>query len=261
MRSLLGSLAAVLLASPLLAFSPPSFDDAPMRAITFVDKDQGVAVGDQGIGWMTLDGGKTWDRVKTGSKASLRAVCFVNPLQGWAVGRTELASDAGSTGTVLYTADGGLTWSEVNTTALPGLNVVKFFDENTGIAAGDAGHSNPSGLFATADGGKTWAAVAGPRTTSWTCGHFTNLSNGVLGGVWSKLNVYAKGEQKPADCDSLGGRAVRGLAFDGNSGVAVCDGGVILTTSTGGGKWAVADTGLNADALVQAGQRTAQQPH
>jgi photosystem II stability/assembly factor-like uncharacterized protein len=251
MRFLLGSLIAVMgVCSSAFAFLPPAYDDAPLRAVQFLDRNHGIAVGDHGVVWLTLDSGKTWDRMKSGCKASLRAVCFVNPLQGWIVGRSELSGDVGSTGTVLTTADGGLTWTEVNTTSLPGLNVVKFFDEKMGIVAGDGCDTNPSGLYVTDDGGRTWAGIPGPRTTSWTCGHFDNLSNGALGGVWSKLVQYTKGQQQTADVDALGGRAVRGMTFNGRNGVAVCDGGVILTTTNAGGKWAMADTGLSADAMA-----------
>lgn len=245
MRSLLGVAVVLLLASsPLVAFVPPAYDDAPIRAIRFVDKDQGVAVGDHGVVWVTLNGGKTWDRMKSGTKASLRAVCFAGPFHGWAVGRTELG--VGSAGVVLATADGGLTWAEVNATSLPGLNVVQFFNESNGIAAGDGTPGNPGGVFVTSDGGKNWVALSGPPATSWTCGQFENMSTGTLGGVWGKLAVCEKGIQKPAAADMLAGRAVRGLAFDGPNGVAACDTGMILTTADGGKTWAACDTGLPA---------------
>ncbi len=195
MRRLLALLFAVALCSPALAFLPPNYEDAPLRAVCAVDRLHVVAVGDHGVVWQTLDGGKTWDRMKSGSKASLRAVCFVNELQGWAVGRTERASDT-SIGTVLKTDDGGLTWSEATDSPLPGLNVVKFFDEKTGIAAGDGTFAAPSGLFATADGGKTWLSIPGSRATSWTCGQFTNLSTGMLVDADGKVHSYERGKLK-----------------------------------------------------------------
>ena len=104
MRRLLALLFAVVLCSPAFAFLPPNYDDAPLRAVCAVDRLHVVAVGDHGVVWQTLDGGKTWDRMKSGSKASLRAVCFVDELQGWAVGRTERAADT-SVGTVLKTSE------------------------------------------------------------------------------------------------------------------------------------------------------------
>jgi photosystem II stability/assembly factor-like uncharacterized protein len=249
MRSVFGSLVVLLAASSSFAFQlPPSHDDAPLRAVRFLDANHGVAAGDHGTVWMTLDGGKTWERMKTGTRASLRAVSFVNPLQGWAVGRTELPGMAGSTGVVLATEDGGLTWTEVGTTPLPGLNAVTFFDEKKGVAVGDGSAAAPSGVFATVDGGVTWAALAGPRATSWTCGHFTNMSNGTLGGVWSRLSEFTRGTLKPAEVELPGGRSVRGMALGGGNGVAVGDGGMILTSN--GGKWTAADNGLPADAAM-----------
>lgn len=193
MRCLSAALIAAVACSSAFAFLPSSYDDAPLRAVYAVSRDHVVAVGDHGTVWQTLDGGKTWDRMKSGTKASLRAVCFVNELQGWAVGRTERASDT-SVGTVMVTGDGGLTWEEATDTPLPGLNVVKFFDEKTGIAAGDGTPAAPNGLFATADGGKTWLAIPGGRATSWTCGQFTNLSNGVLADVSGKVFDYKQGK-------------------------------------------------------------------
>lgn len=245
MRSLIGSLVCLAgFASHGWAFLPPAYDDAPLRAVRFVDRTHGVAVGDHGVVWVTLNGGNTWDRMKSGTKASLRAVHFVDPFHGWAVGRTELSGNAGSSGTVLGTVDGGLTWAELNATSLPGLNVVHFFDEKLGVAAGDGTPSHPSGLFATSDGGKTWLPIAGPRTTSWTCAHFSNMSTGMLGGLGSQLNGYSKGVQKPVDTRT-GGRSVRGFACDDAGGVAVGDGGLILRSTDGCASWTTVGTGLS----------------
>lgn len=223
MRRLLALLFAALLCSPAVAFLPPSYEDAPLRAVCAIDRQHVVAVGDHGVVWQTLDGGKTWDRMKSGSKASLRAVCFVNELQGWAVGRTERAADT-SVGTVLKTEDGGLTWSEATDSPLPGLNVVKFFDEKTGIAAGDGTFAAPSGLFATADGGKTWLAIPGSRATSWVSGEFVNLSSGTLVNSEGEARLYSKGKVDLERCfDSHTVRAV----CPGVGGVAVGDAGEI----------------------------------
>src|SRR5947209_7732789 len=121
--------------------APPNYDDAPLRAVRFVDKNEGWAVGDHGCVWHTIDGGKTWERQPTGTTASLRGVQFLTPYLGFVVGRTELPHGAGSAGVVLSTADGGATWTEVSSGLLPGLNAVQFFDEKTGIVAGDGSNT------------------------------------------------------------------------------------------------------------------------
>jgi photosystem II stability/assembly factor-like uncharacterized protein len=260
MRSLSAVLLATLACSPALAFLPPNYDDAPLRGVYAVDRNHIVAVGDHGTVWQTLDGGKTWDRMKSGSRASLRGVCFVNELQGWAVGRTERPADT-SVGTVLKTNDGGLTWEEATETPLPGLNGVRFFDEATGIAFGDGTPAAPSGLFATADGGKTWVGIAGPRVSSWTCGQFTNLSNGILGTVTGEVFDYKQGKLSRREGPGVAPLGVIGVGGDtGVSAemalnVAVRSGsnvwaagrpGSVVAKSTDGGKsWTSFNTGWN----------------
>src|SRR5262249_41256822 len=103
------------------------FDDAALHAVQFVDRDEGWAVGDEGVIWHTIDGGQSWERQPTGVRASLRSVHFLNPYTGWAAGRTELPHGS-SVGVLLYTRDGGLKWHECQPNTLPGLNHVRFLD-------------------------------------------------------------------------------------------------------------------------------------
>ena len=236
----------VLAASGFAAANPlpPHFDDASLHAIQFVDRNEGWAVGDQGGVWHSIDGGKTWERQTTGSRACLKGVCFLNPYTGWVVGRTELPGDAGSSGVILTTTDGGLNWTELTSGVLPGLNAVKVFDDKTAVVCGDGSAGSPAGVFTTSDAGKTWVAANGGRAPSWHGAAFTSTQNGVVGGAWGRLATFTDGKLTPAEIDSLGTRAIRGIVMDGAAGVAVGDGGLILTTTTAGTKWAVADTKL-----------------
>src|SRR6476646_10879641 len=166
--ALLSLIATALAAAGAMAAPPRNYDDAPLRAVRFVDKNEGWAVGDHGCVWHTIDGGKNWERQLTGTTASLRGVQFLTPYIGFVVGRTELPHGAGSAGVVLTTADGGATWNEVSSGLLPGLNAVQFFDEKTGVVAGDASNTFPSGAFRTEDGGKSWKMHAGDcHEDSW----------------------------------------------------------------------------------------------
>src|SRR5262245_56726262 len=97
----------------------PHFGDAALRTIQFADENEGWAAGDDGVVWHTINGGKTWERQPTGTRASIRCVHFLNPYSGWAVGRAELPG-GGSTGIVLTTADGGLEWSPASVNSVPG---------------------------------------------------------------------------------------------------------------------------------------------
>src|ERR1700741_1554451 len=131
MRHLRFPLAAMILvavAAPTLAQPPVPFEDAAVHAVHFVDSKEGWAVGDDGVIWHSIDGGKTWERQKSGTGGSLRSVHFITPYTGWAVPRHEKAGGS-SVGVLLRTTDGGLGWEEVSSLLLPGLSAVRFFDE------------------------------------------------------------------------------------------------------------------------------------
>jgi len=179
---ILSCLLATFFGSFAFAAPPPNYDDATLRAVQFVDKNEGWAVGDVGVIWHTIDSGKTWERQPSGTRASLRAVKFLTPYTGWIVGRTELPNGAESSGTVLFTADGGASWKEINATSLPGLNAVQFLDESKGIAVGDGTNAFPSGAFTTSDSGRTWAMIPGPKVITWNAIDFKDLDNGTLWG-------------------------------------------------------------------------------
>src|SRR5690349_3313808 len=86
----LALLASLALARPGAAGDLRFFDDAALNAVQFVDDQEGWAVGEDGIIWHTIDGGKNWERQSSGVRASLRSLHFFNPFTGWVVGREEL---------------------------------------------------------------------------------------------------------------------------------------------------------------------------
>ncbi|MGE3805844.1 MAG: YCF48-related protein [Gemmataceae bacterium] len=223
------------------------FDDATLHAVQFVDKSEGWAVGDEGVVWHTIDGGKNWERQPTGVRASLRSVHFLNPFTGWIAGREELPYGAGSRGVLLYTADGGLTWKHVHRNKLPGLNQVRFLDGKVGFVLGDGTDSFPSGVFTTADGGLSWKPVPGARTSGWLAGSFSDADTGALVGRWSKLAALRQGKVGAAEVDELGGRNMRGLFVEANRAVAVGQGGLVLLSDTAGSKWGYANLKLPAE--------------
>jgi photosystem II stability/assembly factor-like uncharacterized protein len=167
----------------------------PLRAMTFVDARNGVAVGDAGMvlgtedggrtwqpresgtkeklfdivfagrnGWAagmngtivaTTDGGRTWARQKTGTTQAIEGIFFLTEKLGWAVGWA---------GTILKTTDGGATWKLIKAeVAQWSTSSIFFKDENTGWAAGFSGQ-----LIHSKDGGLTWAIVKTPLNVSLT---------------------------------------------------------------------------------------------
>ena len=242
-------------AASALAQPPIAFDDAGLHAVQFVDASEGWACGDDGTIWHSIDGGKNWERQKTGTRASLRGIHFVTEYTGWAVGRTD--TPAGSVGVMLKTTDGGVKWSEVGTNVMPGLHAIKFSDEKNGFACGDGSAAFPTGMFVTTDGGETWNPVKGPRLPS-SRGAALGLSKEIVAaGAWGKLATVKGGEYREAELDPLAGRTVHGVACSTSVSdkgrpwcFAACDGGAVLVSSDGGAKWGYANLGLPAAALA-----------
>src|SRR5579864_4106366 len=138
MRTLIATLVAGLFVAASGHAAPPKhYSDAPLRAVKFIDQNEGWAVGDEGTIWHTIDAGENWERQSTAIGGSLRSLDFITPYIGWVVGREELPG-GGSSGIILATTDGGLKWSRIAVNTLPGLYAVKFFNQQRGIAAGDA---------------------------------------------------------------------------------------------------------------------------
>src|SRR5262249_40003258 len=211
MRPFLAALlAGVTLLPSVRAGDLPAFDDAPLHAVQFVDRNEGWAVGDDGVVWHTVDGGKNWERQPTGVRASLRSIHFLNPYTGWIAGREELPNGGGSNGVLLFTKDGGLKWQLMTLNSLPGLHRVRFLDQKTGYAIGDGCDQFPSGVFATINAGRSWQPLPGPRVPGWLAGDFMAHAPGALGGTWNRLASVTY-KVSAADVDTLGGRSVRDL--------------------------------------------------
>lgn len=244
------------------AFGQPAipFADAGLHAVQFIDKDEGWAVGDDGAIWHSMNGGKAWERQKSGTRASLRSVHFQTPYSGWAVGRLDTPAGGSSIGVLLKTSDGGLKWESVGTNVLPGLHYVKFINETTGFVCGDGSDSFPSGMFSTSDGGRTWRLVAGPRGPGWRGADFNSSGlHGILAGAWGKLGTLTDSGYKDSELDPLSGRTVHGVklgpptrqqGFLHATSFAVGDGGLVMASADGGVKWGFVNLGLSPAALA-----------
>jgi photosystem II stability/assembly factor-like uncharacterized protein len=217
-----------------------NFEDAALRAVQFWDNREGWAVGDEGVIWHTIDGGKHWERQPSGVRASLRSLQFLDPYTGWVVGREELPNGSGSTGVVLFTKDGGLKWQRLMLNMLPGLNRIRFVGEKAqvGYLVGDGNDAHPSGVFVTADGGRTWQPVAGARSATWLAAAFTDQGEGALVGAWNRLATVRKDRVFQVNMDTLGGRSLCDVQLRGDDGLAVGQGGLILRSDrTRGSTW------------------------
>ncbi|MHB1423548.1 MAG: YCF48-related protein [Gemmataceae bacterium] len=231
-----------------------NFEDAALHAVQFWDNREGWAVGDEGVIWHTIDGGKHWERQPSGVRASLRSLHFLDPYTGWVVGREELPNGSGSSGVVLFTTDGGLKWQRLMLNMLPGLNRVRFVTPSPhplppegeregvrgqlGYLVGDGSDAHPSGVFVTTDSGRTWQPLPGARSSSWLAAAFADNGDGALVGAWNRLATVRKDRVYQVNMDALGGRALLDVQLRGDDGLAVGQGGLILRSErTRGSKW------------------------
>jgi photosystem II stability/assembly factor-like uncharacterized protein len=230
------------LAAPARGAELRNFEDAALHAVQFWDNREGWAVGDEGVIWHTIDGGKHWERQPSGVRASLRSLHFLDPYTGWVVGREELPNGAGSAGVILYTKDGGLNWQRVLVNLLPGLNRVRFVDAQAGYKVGylvgDGNDAHPTGVFVTTDCGRSWQPVPGGRSASWQAAAFSDNGEGALAGAWNRLATVRKDRVFQVNMDTLGGRSFYDVQLRGDDGLAVGQGGLILRSErTRGSSW------------------------
>ena len=112
-----------------------------VTGISFVDLNNGTAVGDYGTILRTTNGGTTWTSQTSGTTADLYGVSFSDANNGTAVGMF---------GTTLRTTDGGTIWT-LQTATSYNLESVSFTDANNGTAVGEAGT-----ILRTTNGGATF---------------------------------------------------------------------------------------------------------
>ncbi|HEY1786147.1 MAG TPA: YCF48-related protein, partial [Pirellulales bacterium] len=134
----------------------PALADALLRDVTFVDAQQGWAVGDRGVIWHTADGGRHWELQTSGVDCPLTAVEFVDARHGWAAGGWTKPFSHATHGVWLETHDGGEHWRIDRSLMLPALRAIKFFDEQNGWAVARSSALFPIGVFTTQDGGRSW---------------------------------------------------------------------------------------------------------
>jgi photosystem II stability/assembly factor-like uncharacterized protein len=125
--------------------------------VEFVSIDTAFVIGTSGRIYRSLDGGKTWNNLNSGTSTTLNNLVFVGSRLGYVVG---------DSGTILKTTNGGDTWQQQPSGTKWQLLAVDFIDAQNGVAVGlDDPFSNPAGiLLKTTDGGQSWVKHLAPDT-------------------------------------------------------------------------------------------------
>ena len=91
--------------SPVLSAEPQlTKTEATLLGLQFHTSQLGWTVGSGGIILKTVDGGKRWKKVASGTSLLLTNVLFLDAKRGWVIG---------SNGTVRTSTDGGESWKPV----------------------------------------------------------------------------------------------------------------------------------------------------
>ncbi len=176
-----------------LIVNPNEFPDGipEFLSIRFNSKKQGFIVGtvidkedpDNIIGSLvlrTIDGGKTWSRIRVPSKVELFHLDFDGKSRGWIVG---------DKGTILATTDNGNRWSLQKSGTEETLYNVDFRDGKEGYTVGSKGT-----ILRTANGGRTWVKVKTSFTKTLFRVDFADDKNGwIVGSGGTILRSYDRG--------------------------------------------------------------------
>ncbi len=96
----------------------------------------------------STDNANTWNVVLNTSGKWVKAISFIDTLNGFAVG---------DSGIILHTINGGISWAAITTPVLRDFNAVTFVNADTGyIAGGESGTNQTRTILKTTDGGSSW---------------------------------------------------------------------------------------------------------
>jgi len=111
-----------------------------LNSVSFIDDNNGWAVGRQGKIVHTTNGGSTWSEQNSGTSKDLNKVHMISSTVGYAVGNN---------GT--FIKYNGSAWSTVNINFSQDMHGVFFLDASTGWISGDWGR-----IMMTTNGGSSW---------------------------------------------------------------------------------------------------------
>lgn len=206
--------------------------------VAFADAQSGWAVGRAGTLLTTRDGGSTWQRQTPVSDRHLFHVAAIDARRAWAIG---------DWGTILQTEDGGGTWRDRSLDRDVILYAQSWPDERQGWIVGEMGT-----ILHSADGGATWTEQRSgvektlfgitfrDATNGWACGLDGLLLRTKDGGeswrvVRGKAEVDALDEVGMAE--AFENASLYDVRLDGRFGIAVGEGGTVLTSRDAGETW------------------------
>jgi photosystem II stability/assembly factor-like uncharacterized protein len=199
-----------------------------LRCVRVFDQKRALIVGGNGTILTTADGGSTWAKRSSGTKAELLSISIGDGGErAWVVGEN---------GTVLLTDDSGGTWTSTPSGTTSRLDaVIMLGNGQQGWAVGDNGL-----VMSSSDSGRSWVRLtSGLKAVFNSVAMSPDWKRGWILGDDGLLLLTADGgatwePQETGTAVSLMSAQMRG---DGQHGWVVGEHGTILVTDDGGQKW------------------------
>lgn len=214
------------------AYTPPTYKD--VWGIDFINQQQGIMVGDDGMVALTTDGGATWN-----IPATVAALIGTTRMYDAIYHEDGKIWACGYTGTVIYSADHGVTWS------LQGVGVtaeiaygMSMNEAGVGFIVLNNGNPDQSRYLSTTDFGATWVlqfpTITG-NPTLYMVRQFGNKvvftgDKGYLGYSNDNGNTWT---HYPNAAGTSGSDAMRDVIMNGDVGYAVGRNSRLLKTTDG----------------------------
>lgn len=224
--------------SPEIPAVSPAQDDANLHAVQFIGSRTGYAVGDQGMVWRSDDAGETWQPRPLPEPVMLRSVSFLSDRLGWVAGVRWQPFTGLSEGVIYATQNAGEEWFPVSSAQLPAIVSMRWFSPEEGVVVCRPEVPGETGIYRTQDGGKNWRPLSGTGGSAWLTAALLHPELGLVAGRDGRLALIGGDQLLASRLPPLAGRAIRGLALNADeSGWLVGDGGLVLTTQSGGVVW------------------------
>ncbi len=228
------------------AYNAETSDYKDVWGIDFIDQNNGIMVGDDGMVALTTDGGTTWNW-----PASAQAVIGTTRMYGAVYFPDGRIWICGYDGKIGYSPDHGQTWSlqGVGVTTVIGYGI-SMNASGVGFIALNNGDPDQSKILKTTDFGVTWTLVnltiAG-NPTLYKVRHFGNkvVLCGDKGYIGYSDDNGATWTHYPNAAGTLTSDAMRDVIMDGNTGYAVGRNARLLVTSDGWATWTLVTHNFN----------------
>ncbi len=229
-------------------------------SVSFEDR-VGLITGYHGELWRSFDGGESWSIIPVGTTSSLFGVKFFSPTTAVVTGDSGTilrSTDAGlnwtgvsaparkllyrmarsdsltaiavgDSGTILRTSDAGITWILIPSGTIANLRDVAILSHDTAIAVGWAGT-----ILRSLDGGLHWDSVPSPTSSILRSVAHADGPRWVIAGFNGTILASSDGGSHWSTQTSGTHNRLYAVSMRGDTGTIVGDGGIVLSTTSGG---------------------------